>query len=58
MAREYETTKGPSRRRWVPQRRWVRVAVIVLVLIVVLVVVLVVTGGSGGHRPGPPAGGH
>jgi ABC-type transporter Mla subunit MlaD len=37
------------------RRRWVRVAVIVLVLIVALVVVLLVTGG---HRPGPPSGGH
>jgi hypothetical protein len=40
------------------RRRWVRVAVIVLVLIVALVVVLLVTGGLGGHRPGPPEGGH
>jgi energy-coupling factor transporter transmembrane protein EcfT len=59
MAREYETTEAPQRRRWLPQRRWVRVALIVLVLIVVLVVVLLVTGGGpGGHRPGPPEGGH
>jgi cell shape-determining protein MreD len=40
------------------RRRWVRVAVIVLVMIVVLVVVLLVAGVLGGHRPGPPAGGH
>jgi hypothetical protein len=58
MAHEYETTEGAGRRRWVPQRRWVRIAVIVLVLIVVLAVVLLVTGGLGGHRPGPPPGGH
>jgi hypothetical protein len=58
MAHEYETTEGRTRRRWVPRRRWVRVALIVLVVIVALVVVLLVTGSTGGHRPGPPPGGH
>jgi ABC-type transporter Mla subunit MlaD len=48
----------PEPKKRLTKRRWVRVAVIVLALIVALVVGLVVTGGPGGHRPGPPPGGH
>jgi hypothetical protein len=38
------------------RRRWVRVAVILALVLILVVVVLLLT--LGGHRPGPPPGGH
>jgi hypothetical protein len=39
--------------------RWVWVVGIIVVLVVLLVVILMLTGVfGGGHRPGPPPGGH